>query len=148
MGHYDETFEWQEFPEGRARFSGEIRGGDERGHDTFAIEIDGFVTYGEIARAFLANRNDFNIQVVTYGYGIRENVGILNDGSPGPQAQGVFPPAYLHRVQVLVVRLIRAALQFENRPVVLSEYPTSRFQGRVIFPAGWAVGIGAADFPV
>ena len=69
MGHHDETFEWHEFPEGRAQFSGSIRGDDERGHDTFAIELDGFVTYGGIDSVFLANDNDFNIRVVTTATG-------------------------------------------------------------------------------
>jgi hypothetical protein len=145
MSLYDDTFEWQQFPEGRARFSGSIRGDDERGHDTFAIEIDGSVTYGEIDSVFLPNDNDFNVRVVTYGYGMRENVGILNNGNSGPHAQGVFPPAHLQRVQVLVTRLIRAGLQFEDRPVFLDEFPGSHFQGKVIFPAGWAVGADAAE---
>jgi hypothetical protein len=142
---YQKTFEWQQFPEGRVRFSGEIRGWDERGHDTFAVEIDGQVVFGEIDNVFLANHNDFNVQVVSFGYGMRENVGILNDGSPGRHAQGRFPPAYLQRVQSLVVQLLRAGLHFEVRPGVLTEFPNAHFQGNAIFPEGWAVGAGARE---
>lgn len=148
MGHYDGTFEWLEFPEGRAQFSGLERGSDERGHEIFAVEIDGRVTYGEVTRIFLPNDNDFNLQVVSYGYGMRESIGILDDGTPEPQAQGSFAPTHLQRVQTLVVRLVRAALQFENRPLALHEYPHAHFQGKVIFPARWAVGADAAEFSV
>lgn len=148
MAFYEKTFEWLQFPEGKVRFAGGIRGWDERGYDTFAVELDGEVVYGEIARTFLPNHNDFNVQVVSFGYGMRENVGILNEGGPGPYAQGIFPPAYLQRVQSLVVQLIRAGLSFEDRPVPLTEYSTAHFQGKVIFPKGWAVGASAREVVV
>lgn len=142
---YEKIFEWQQFPEGKARFAGGIRGWDERGYDTFAVEIDGQVVYGEIDNIFLPNHNDYNVQVVSFGYGMQENVGILNDGSPGRHAQGTFPTAYLQRVQSLVVQLVRAALNFEKRPTLLNEYPNAHFQGKVIFSDGWAVGAGARE---
>lgn len=148
MNRYDQTFEWQQFPEGRACFSGGIRGWDERGHDTFAVEIDGQVIYGEIAPTFLANDNDFNVQIVSFGYGMQEAVGILNDGSPGRHAQGRFPSDYLERFQSLIVRLIRAGLNFEERPSVLRETPGSRFMGKVVFPNGWAVDAGAREVAI
>lgn len=142
MSQYD-TFEWQQFPEGRARFSGGMRGWDERGYDTFAVELEGEVVYGDIARAFLPNHHDYNVQVISFGYGMRENVGILNDGSPGRHAQGTFSPAYLQRVQALVVQLVRAGLRFEERPAILTDFINGHFQSKVIFPDGWAVGAGA-----
>jgi hypothetical protein len=138
-------FEWMQFSEGRARFSGSIRGWDERGHETFAVELEGEIVYGEIARAFLPNENDFNVEVTSFGYGMRENVGILNDGGPGPQAQGIFSADYLQRVQSLVAQMLRMVLKLEDRPVVLTEYPDANFQGKVIFPEGWAVGAEARE---
>jgi len=148
MSGYHDTFEWQQFPEGRVRFSGGIRGWDERRYETFAVEIDGDVLYGEIDNLFLPNHNDFNVQVVTFGYGMIEAVGLLNDGSPGPQAQGTFPPAYLRRVQSLIAQLIRAGTHFRNKPGVLVESPCGHFQGKVIFPTGWAVGASASEVTV
>lgn len=148
MSKYEDTFQWFQFPEGRVRFSGGIRGWDERGYDTFAVEIDGDVVYGEIDNIFLDNHNDFNVEVVSFGYGMRENVGILNDGSLGRHAQGRFSSTYLERVQSLVVQLVLAALRFEDRPTVLTEYPTAHFQGKVIFPEGWAVGAGAREVAI
>ena len=144
MSQHD-NFEWQQFPEGRAQFSGGMRGWDERGYDTFAVELDGEVVYGEIARTFLPNDHDYNVQVVSFGYGMRESVGILNDGSPGRHAQGIFSAAHLERVQSLVVQLIRAGLHFQERPAVLTDFVNGHFQGKVIFPAGWAVGAGARE---
>ena len=95
MAYYERTFEWVKFPEGNARFAGGIRGWDERGYETFAVEIDGEIVYGDIDRIFFPNHNDFNIQVVSFGYGMQENVGILNEDGILPNAQGVFSPAYL-----------------------------------------------------
>ena len=149
MNHDDQTFEWQQFSEGRACFSGGIRGWDERGHDTFAVEIDGRVVYGEKSPAFFSsNHNDYNIQVVSFGYGMRESVGLINEGGPGPYAQGIFSPAYLECVQRLVAQLIRAGLRVEDRPAVITEYPDARFQGKLIFPVGWAVHAAASEIAV
>jgi hypothetical protein len=145
MSQHEDTFQWFDFPEGRVRFSGGMRGWDERGYDTFAVELEGEVVYGEIARTFLPNHNDFNVQVVSFGYGMRENVGILNKDGTLPNAQGIFPPSYLERVQSLVVQLVRAGLDFEDRPRVLTDFPNGHFQGKVIFPTGWAVGAGERE---
>ncbi|WP_144655620.1 hypothetical protein [Achromobacter dolens] len=64
MDIYERTFDWVPPAEGRVRFAGGIRGWDERGHDTYAVDVDGKVMYGEIARTLLADQNDFNIQIV------------------------------------------------------------------------------------
>lgn len=145
MAYYERTFAWLQFAEGKARFAGGIRGWDERGHDTFAVDLEGDVLYGEIDMVFLPNGNDYYLKVVTFGYGVQESIGILNDGSPGPQAQGTFGPKHLQRVQSLVVQLVRAGLSFEKRPVVLRETSKSHFIGKVLFPDGWAVGANAKE---
>lgn len=148
MGTYEQTFEWVQFPEGRARFSGGIRGWDECGHETFAVALNDEAVHGEITRAFLANQNDYNLRVVCFGYRTRENVGIPNIDGPGPHAQDTFPLEHLARVQSLVVRLIQAALQLTDRPHVLLEYPNARFQGKVIFAENWALGAQAREMEV
>lgn len=76
MDIYERPFDWVSATEGRARFAGGIRGWDERGHDAYAVDVDGKVMCGEIARTFLADQNDFNIQIVSFGYGVREHVGM------------------------------------------------------------------------
>ena len=50
MSAHEKTFDWMQFPEGRARFSGEVRGWDELGHETFALELRGKEYFGEIKK--------------------------------------------------------------------------------------------------
>lgn len=133
ISDYSKTFDWVQFPEGRARFSGGIRGWDEAGHETFAVELEGLEIFGEIKRAFLPNDNDFNIEIVSFGYGMQDNVGV-----PGSEARGVFTTSQLRTVKSLVCQLIAAGLRFERRPVCLIEYPDAQFMGTVLFPASWA----------
>ena len=132
MAYYEKTFEWQQFPEGRARFVGGIRGWDERGHYVYAVELQGRVVYGEIVRTFLANHNDYNIEVVSFGYGMEENVGI-----PEPTSRGAYTRAELETVRSLIVQLIRAGQHFDDKPVLLVEYPDAHFQGKIVFREGW-----------
>lgn len=148
MDIYERTFDWVSATEGRARFAGSIRGWDERGHDTHAVEVDGKVMYGEIARAFLPNQNDFNIQIVSSGYGVRERVGMPRPAGHDSHAQGVSDAKTLRRVQSVLARLIRAGLHVEDRPNVLLAYPHARFQGKRIFAEGWTDGAPAREITV
>ena len=63
------TFEWIEFPEGRARFAGGFRCWDELGRETFAIELRGCQYFGQIDNEFLENGNDYNLRIDAFGYG-------------------------------------------------------------------------------
>jgi hypothetical protein len=133
MGEYSNTFDWVQFPEGRARFAGGTRGWDERGHETFAVDVDGVEYFGEIRHAFLPNGNDFNIEIVSFGY--RDEI---YAGSPPPHDP--FTADELKVVQSLILQLIRSGLHRadEDKPLVLDEDPGSRFMGKVIFREGWA----------
>lgn len=133
MAYYEKTFEWLQFREGRARFAGGIRGWDERGHEVYAVEFQGRIIYGEIVHAFLPNDNDYNIEVVSFGYGMKDNVGI-----PEPSSRGAYTEAELRIVRSLIVQLIEAGQQFEEKPSILMEYPNAHFQGKIFFREGWA----------
>lgn len=133
MGNYEKTFDWMKFKEGKAKFNGGIRGGDERRHETYAVDIDGHTAYGEISKAYLPNHNDYDIEVVSFGYGMEENV-----GNPHPNARGTYTEADLKVVKSLVEQLVMAGLNFEDRPSALRESAKSHFQGRVVFRKGWA----------
>lgn len=143
MDIYERPFDWVPAAEGRVRFAGGIRGWDERGHDTYAVDVDGKVMYGEIARTFLADQNDFNIQIVSFGYGVREHVGMPRPADHDSHARGVADPETPQRVQSRLARWIQTGLYFEDRPRVLLEYPHARFQGKLIFAEGWAAGAPA-----
>ncbi|AKP92235.1 hypothetical protein [Achromobacter ruhlandii] len=116
MDIYERPFDWVPAAEGRVRFAGSIRGWDERGHDTYAVDVDGKVMYGEIARTFLPNQNDFNFQIVSFGYGVREHVGMPWPADHDSHARDISDAETPQRVQSRLARLIRAGLHFEDRP--------------------------------
>ncbi|MEP7187200.1 MAG: hypothetical protein ABI767_15320 [Rhodanobacter sp.] len=133
MGNSEKTFHWVQFKEGKAKFSGGIRGGDERRHETFAVELKNTVLYGEIENVFLPNGNDYNIEVISFGYGMEANV-----GNPHPNARGAYTFAELQIIKSLIVQLLQAGLHFEDRPSVLTEYPNAHYMGKILFREGWA----------
>ncbi|KAB7774281.1 MULTISPECIES: hypothetical protein [Xanthomonas] len=131
--HQHPTFDWLQFPEGRARFSGGVRGiVDEQRHETFAVEVGDAEYFGEIQRAFLPDGNDYNIEIVSFGYGRDGDVGMH---MPGTCRVFSFPE--VGRIQTLAVRLIEAGMQFNDRPSLLTEYPNAHFMGKVLFRDGW-----------
>ncbi|MDL5367290.1 hypothetical protein QSH18_16905 [Xanthomonas sp. NCPPB 2654] len=132
--HDHPTFGWVQFPEGRARFFGLVRGVDELGHETFAVEVDGNEFFGEIDRAFLPNNNDYNIEVVSFGYGSERCLGMPMLG--GCQ---IFSQAQINTIQALIAQLIAAGTQFSDRPSLLTEYPSAHFMGQVSFRDGWVL---------
>ncbi|MGH8080644.1 MAG: hypothetical protein ACREP7_08720, partial [Lysobacter sp.] len=132
MESYEPPFDWVLFPQGRARFAGGVRGADEQGHETFAVEVAGGEYFGEIARTFLPNNNDYNIEVVSFGYG-SDDVGI-----PMLDACRTFTAAQIATIYALIAQLIAAGARFEDRPSLLVEYPTAHFMGEVVFREGWA----------
>jgi len=128
------TFDWLDFGQGRARFSGSIRGADERGHETFAVEANGAEYFGEIDRAFLLNGNDYNMEIVSFGYTDKEYV-----SAPFPSARAKFTPADLEVMQLLICSLIEAVSKAAEKPYIMGEYADAHFMGKVIFREGWAL---------
>jgi len=133
-------FDWLELPNGRARFSGGIRGFDELRHETFAAEVDGREYFGEIGRTFLPNGNDFNIEVLSFGYGNRGYVGM-----PMRSTCRVFTAAEIEKIQALTVQLIAAGTRFKDRPTLLTEYPNAHFMDQVFFRNGWVLATDEAS---
>jgi hypothetical protein len=133
MNDYQGVFDWVQFPEGRARFSGEQRGViDEQGHETFAVEVGGVEYFGEIEAAFLSNHNDFNVKVVSFGYDSRKYI-----GAPMLEACRVFTLTEINIIQALIVKLIAAGMHFPDKPSLLMEFPNARFMDEVSFKDGW-----------
>ena len=132
-------FDWVDLPDGRARFAGSIRGFDERGHETFAAEVDGREYFGEIGRIFLPNGNDFNVEVLSFGYGDRGYVGMPMLGTCR-----VFTAAEIATIQALAVQLIAAGMRFKDRLWLLVEYPNAHFMGQVFFRDGWILATDEA----
>lgn len=128
------TFDWVQFPEGRARFSGGVRGADELGHETFAIDIDGEIYYGEVRRIFLPNGNDFNIEIVSIGWPGTDWIGMSMPGMCH-----AFSTDEIDRVKLLIVQLIKAGASSVVRPNFLNEYSDAHFMGQIFFRDGWSL---------
>ena len=127
-----QTFDWVQFPEGRARFAGGVRGWDELGHETFALELRGNEYFGEIKNLFLENHNDYNIVIDSFGYAWEIEVGM-----PGAEAREIFTPYEEETARSLVTQLIQTGLQFELPPSPLNQTANSHFMGKIIFQEGW-----------
>ncbi len=140
MSKYSSTFDWMQFPEGRARFTGGFRCWDEMGRDTFALELRGNEYFGQIDNVFLDNDSDYNISIGAFGYGRGEDVGMPEIGSTDESGVGVreiFTPTEELAARALVIQLIHAGLKYEFPPSPLRQTETSHFMGKIIFQEGW-----------
>ena len=128
-------FDWHEFPGGRARFIGGIRGADELGHEGFVIEANGFpAMYGEIRERFTENRHDYNLEVVSCGWPGKEWLGM-----PRPGLSYRFSEEEWAVIKPMIVHLVHAVKNYGERPAFLTEFPNSHFLGNVFFVDGWAI---------
>ncbi len=135
MESHDPPFNWMQFAEGRARFAGGVRGVDERGHETFAVEVDGVEYFGEIVSAFLPNDNDYNIEVVSFGF--------ADEGFAGEELRPgialVLSEAQVATVAGIIRQLIVEGARMDDPPHLLVQYPNARFMGGVLFRDGWVL---------
>lgn len=132
MGAHD----WVDFKEGRARFSGGIRGWDEIGHQTFAVELDGRSLHGEVRKNFLPDGENFNIQIISFGYFSKDDVAMPRPG----QSSAVFSATGAEKAESLILQLVAYASELdesEQRPFVMSVTEKSHFMGRVFFSEDW-----------
>lgn len=125
-------FDWIDVGPTRAQFSGGVRGWDELGHETFAVEIAGTSWYGEIKQAYVENKHDFNLEVSSFGYSSRDNVGNL-------EGRAFFDRSAIDLVMLATVKLVEKiyTLENENRPGPLYEVDGSHFLGTINFRDGW-----------
>ena len=126
------TFEWIEFPEGRARFSGICRGWDERGRHTFALELHGREYFGEIRSSFPDNDENYCFLIDDFGYALVEAIGI-----PGTSARKTFTRNEEGAARALIVKLVRAGFGFEDPPSVFFPEDIAHFTGEILFQEGW-----------
>lgn len=134
---YQEAFEWIQFSKGRVRYAGGSKGRDEPPIETFAIELNERVHYGEIKVVFLPNGYDFNLEVVSFGWPGKEWSGSV----PVPGQCASFSLEDLETVQTLICEAVEVWRTFPTRPFILTEDPAAAFQGDVFFRPGWALEI-------
>ncbi|MGN6282183.1 hypothetical protein [Frateuria sp.] len=105
MSEQSGVFDWIEFPEGRARFCGGVRGADQAGHETFAVEIAGESYYGEISSVW-PDDSHFNLRIDSFGHSRMENVGMpVREGNPFIEK---FLSADVELIKSLVLKLIQS----------------------------------------
>jgi hypothetical protein len=131
-------FDWMEFPQGQARFSGMKRCWDEEGRETFALKVRGIEYFGEIEKSFLPDRHNFNLEIICFGYGRGEDVGI-------PGAAEVFTLEEAEICQQLITQLVDEGLKLDRPLGVLTQAENSRFMGDIAFRDGW-ISVAAEDY--
>jgi hypothetical protein len=121
------------FEDGAAGFAGPIRGGDEAGHFVFELCLSSRTSlYGEWRPKWEANGNDFDVEIVSIGYPIRENV-----SNPHPGARQRFSAEQ----QNLIMRLITALFSSAEARKGIAPFTSKKatFLGHVRFSPGWII---------
>jgi len=132
MSAYDKTFEWIDFPQGRVRYAGGAANREEP-REAFAVDLHGQIYYGEIKKAFLPDRHNYNLEIISFGWLENGWYGIL----PEPELCAAFVPKDLETVQTLLCQAVEEWRKLEDRP--FTEYSDSHFMGDVLFRDGWAL---------
>jgi hypothetical protein len=123
-----------QFEAGQAGISSPVRGGDESGHNTFVVQLpDGPPLFGEWRSKWADNQNDFEIEIVRYGYLDRFNVDNLH-----PDARRKLSDKEQKIVRQLISSLFTNAEAQEGiSPFSLTR---ARFLGHVHFLPDWSIG--------
>ena len=132
--NYPPPFQWVEFPEGRARFSGSIRSYDETGRETFCLQLGESRYFGEIKKEW-RNDSHFNLTVTSFGYFDRGDVGM----KMSPKICNIFTLGEINKIKDLTLSLISFFKQNPTRPFVMDMEVPDEFLGRVSFAENWAL---------
>ncbi len=130
--HTNDVFAWFDLPDGRGRFGGAVRGSDERGHETFGVEVDAEPFYGEIVKIFSGNA--MHLQVTSFGYRNRDDV-----GPSVANLRQAFTVDEARRIENVVRELVVYVDGFdpEIKPTPLNIFEDEIFTGDVVFASGW-----------
>jgi hypothetical protein len=129
------AFDWVEFPKGRARFSGAVGyifSWNELPHETFCVEMNGQELFGEVKAIFSENGNNYNLEIVSFGYKDKGNVGAPVDESWVVAVTKI----QAQQVTILLRKLISIASELDDPPFVLGR-AKELFLGGINFKDGW-----------
>ncbi len=116
--------------DGKIRFGGIERGPDELPRDTFAIQLPGrTVMYGEWAQIFASNGNDFDVEIVSFGFPPLYSVA-------GPEGAEIFNAMEREAIQKLIAALFSDAAATGPLPGFRPELK-ARFLNRIRFRPDW-----------
>jgi hypothetical protein len=128
--------DWINFQDGAARFIGPVRGSDEWGHNAFELRLPSYPPlYGEFQPKWADNENDFDIEIVSFGFTDERNI-----ANPNAGARRRFSLEQRSIIEGLIVALISSP---EARTGI-SPFSSKkgRFLGHVYFRPDWIVGEG------
>ena len=121
-------FDWVEFDGGRAKFDGLVRGGDELGHHTFAVELPGReVLYGEFRTRYEPDKTHYNVEIVRFG----------NPDKNGIDLDNHFLHCSLTPEEKLTLEGIITALMVRDAKKPTPIEDSENFLGKVFFRPGW-----------
>jgi hypothetical protein len=119
------------FPNGAAGFAGFPRGVDDRGHFAFELRLPSHPgLYGEYRPKFAENGNDYDVEIVNFGFVSRNNL-----GNPNVGARLRFSSQQREVIEDLIVALVSNPEAREGIPPFSSA--KSHFLGRIHFLPGW-----------
>lgn len=126
----DDYFRVVEAAAGKVRFGGVERGTDEIPREVFAAQLTGRpVMYGEWRQKFAANGNDFNVEIVSFGYPPLYSVA----GEAGKES---FTGTEMAAIEELVAALFASA-DAKNQLAAFSPHRRGAFLGSIRFVPGW-----------
>jgi hypothetical protein len=140
MNAFKEKFEALSLPEGKIAFQGVVRVGD-RGAFEFRIELNGrsplFGEWEQFYRADRADRyaNDFDVRIVSFGYGDPSNV-----GNPHSGARLMFSVQEKREIEKLVANIFDrelSKLRSGNRESSIFTGKNPNYSGMIIFGDDW-----------
>jgi hypothetical protein len=101
------------------------------------VEFHKQVYYGEIKSKFSPSGNNYNLEIVSFGWPKDGWFGI----EPDPKICATFLLKDLEIVQIILCQSVRIWYDLEKRerPSFLNESSQSRFMGEVLFSNGWAL---------
>jgi hypothetical protein len=122
--------DWIFLPQGKGRFIGLVRGGDEKGHAMFEIQLPGAPSfYGEY-RAVRDVDENFDVEILNSGFGTGSNV-----GNPNPGARRTFSDDESKTIKTIIVALCHD--KEAQRGIALFSSSKARFLGHVHFASDW-----------
>ena len=122
------VWDWVEFEGGRAKFDGTVRGSDELGHHTFAVQLPGReVLYGEFKTRYEPDHTHYNVEIIRFGIASRGGVDIDNH-----YRRATFTPEEATTLERIITALM---LRDVEKPPPIED--PEDFLGKVFFRPGW-----------
>jgi hypothetical protein len=140
MDKFKERYELLSLPEGQIAFYGNVQVGD-RGVDEFFIKLNAKKPlFGEWEHFYHKDKidkyaNDFDVKVISFGYGSPTNV-----GNPQPGARSEFSIQEKEKIGGLIIKLFERELlklKSGNRDSCIFRGLNPSYLGNVIFEDDW-----------